>query len=194
VVRAEVKIITGDTTFAPEGLGTIDVKPGSTTPVPLTKVLAKALGDGAVGVQVTADGPVAASMITQLATDAVVTVPDPVIRTAAATLLPVAPIGPGKADKDGSPVKPTLYVSADAAGAVTVKAYAASGQALPDQRIGLQQGHTEKVELPPRTAYVELTPERTEIRAAVVLTGDGASVLPLHELLAEGLVAHIEPD
>ena len=59
--------------------------------------------------------------------------------------------------------------------------------------VGLQQGHTESVKLPKRTAYVHVEPERTVIRAAVVVSGDGASVIPLQELLTEGLVPHIRP-
>ena len=192
VARVEVKIITGDTSFAPAGLDTVTVRPGSTRSVPLTKVLAKALDYGAVGVQVTSDAPVVASVLTELGSDLAVTVPDPEIRSEAATLLPVVP---AKAPaKNGGPVRATLQVSADSAGAVTVTAYDVSGQKLPDQRIGLQEGHTEAIELPKGTAYVHLEPERTVIRAAVVLTGDGASVVPMHELLTEGLVPHIQPE
>lgn len=187
VVRARVKIITGDTAFAPAGLETFTVSPGSTTSVSLTKVLAKAMGDGAVGVQVSADAPVVASVLTDLRTDQAVTVPDPVIRDEAATLLPVA------SGKRATPVKATLYVSADAAGAATVTAYDASGGKLLDKRIGQQQGHTVAVRLPSGTAFVRVVPQGTVIRAAVLLTGDGASVVPLHELLTEGLVPQIRP-
>jgi hypothetical protein len=190
--RVEVKIVTGDTTFAPESLHTITVRPGSTRTIALTKVLATALGDGAVGVQVTADTPVVASVLTQQGQDQAVTVPDEVIRTEAATLLPVTPARP--AGRTGTPVTATLYISADSAGVATITAYDASGNALPDQRVGLQQGHTETVKLPRRTAYLHVEPERAEIRGAVVLSGDGASVIPLHQLLTEGLVPHIRPE
>jgi Family of unknown function (DUF5719) len=191
VARAQVKVITGDTTFAPAGLDPVTIQPGSTTTVPLTKVLRKALADGAVGVEVTADAPVVASMLTKLETDAVVTVPDTEIRAGAATLLPVVPAtAPAKA---GEPVGATVYISADAAGVVTVKTYGARGRPLPDQRIGLQQGQTQAIKLPKGVAYVRLAPERTVIRAAVVVSGNGASVIPMHELLTEGLVPHIQP-
>jgi hypothetical protein len=190
VARAEVKIITGDTTFAPAALTTVTVQPGSTTTVPMTKVLARALDDGAVGVQVTADGPLVASVLTLGPTDAALTVPNTDIRSGTATLLPVVPAkAPAKA---GGPVTATAYVSADAAGVVTVKAYDATGQPLPDQRVGMQQGHTATIELPKGAAYVLVVPERTVIRASVVVQGDGASVVPMQELLTQGLVPHIE--
>jgi hypothetical protein len=192
VARAEVKIVTDDTTFAPAALGSVTIQPGSTTTVAMTKVLAKAFADGAVGVQVTADAPVVASMLTQFASDAVVTVPDTEIRSGTATLLPVVPAkAPAKA---GGPVTATAYVAADAAGVITVKAYDTAGQPLPDQRVGLQQGHTATIRLPKGAAYVQVTPERTVIRAAVVVQGDGASVLPMQELLTQGLVPHIHPE
>jgi hypothetical protein len=187
VVRAQVKVITGDTSFAPASLPPVTIRPGSTTSVSLTKVLAKALGDGAVGIEVLADAPVLASILTHVGTDAAITVPDSVIRTEAATLLPVA------SGNRVPPVKATLYVSADAAGAATVKAYDASGTHLLDQRVGQQQGHTVAVALPKGTAFLRVVPQGTLIRGAVVLTGDGASVVPLHELLTQGLVPDIRP-
>jgi hypothetical protein len=187
VVRAQVKIVTGDTSFAPAGVPPVTIRPGSTTSVLLTKVLAKALGDGAVGVEVKADAPVFASVLTRLATDEAVTVPGSDIRTDTATLLPVA------SGKGAAPVKATLYVSADASGAATVKAYDASGKQLLDQRVGQQQGHTVAIDLPRGTAFLRVVPQGTVIRGAVLLTGDGASVVPLHELLTQGLVPNIRP-
>jgi hypothetical protein len=151
----------------------------------MTKVLGKALADGAVGVQVTADGPVIASLLTDVGNDESLTVPDAAVRHEAATLLPVA-TGPG-----ATPVKATLYLSADSAGAATVTAYDATGKQLLDQRTGQQQGNTAAVQLPRGTAFLVVKPENTLVRGAVVLTGDGASVVPLHELLTEGLVPHI---
>jgi hypothetical protein len=187
VVRAQVKIVTGDTSFVPAGLDTITVKAGATTSVSLTKVLDKALADGALGVEIVADGPVTASVLTDLGTDLSMTVPDTVIRSEAATLLPVA------AGKGAIAVTGTLYLSADSAGAATVTAYDASGKKLLDKRVGEQQGHTVAVRLPRGAAFVKVVPESTDLRGAVVLTGAGASVIPLHELLTQGLVPQIQP-
>jgi hypothetical protein len=36
-------------------------------------------------------------------------------------------------------------------------------------------------------------PQGTTVRGAVLLSGDGASVIPLHELLTQGLVPQISP-
>jgi hypothetical protein len=185
--RAQVKIITGDTSFAPADLDTVSIPAGSTTSLSLTKVLDKALADGALGVQVTSDVPLVASLLTDLGSDQALTVPDPDIHEEAATLLPVA------SGKRAASVKATLYVSADAAGVATVTAYDASGQQVLDKRIGQERGHTVKVALPRGTAFVRVVPERTVIRGSVVLSGDGASVVPLRELLTRGLVPQISP-
>lgn len=189
VVRAEVRIITGDTAFAPAGLGTVSVPAGATTSVPLTKVLATALGDGAIGVEVTADGPLAASVLTDLGTDQAFTVPDTPITQKAVALLPTT----ASSGKGAPPVKATLYLDADSAGSTTVTAYDATGAKVMDQRVGQQQGHTADVALPPGTAYVRVEPQSTTVRGAVLLTGDGASVVPLQELLTRGLVPAIQP-
>lgn len=187
VVRVQVKVVTGDTSFAPAGLGTVSVKAGATRSVPLTQVLDKALGDGALGVEVTADGPVTSSLLTDLGTDLALTVPDTVVSGRAVTLLPVA--SGAKATR----VAATLYTSADSAGAARVTAYAASGRKLLGKRVGQQQGHTVAVRLPRGTAYLSVEPVSTQLRAAVLLSGDGASVIPLHELLTRGLVPQIRP-
>jgi hypothetical protein len=192
-VRAQIKVVTGDTTFAPAGLDTVSVPPGTTVEVPLTKVLGKALQDGALGIRVLADGPVTASVATQLAGDEALTVADPVVRHEAATLLPVAPAKPVHGGGKPSPVTATLYLAADSAGAAQVTAYDASGKQLLSQRVAQALGQTVRVALPAETAFLTVAPQGTELRGSVVLTGDGASVVPLSELLTQGLVPQIGP-
>ena len=75
VVRAQVKVVTADTSFTPNGLAPVSVPPGATVRVPLSAVLDKALGDGALGLSVVADEPLTASLVTTLDKDRVITVP-----------------------------------------------------------------------------------------------------------------------
>ena len=50
------------------------------------------------------------------------------------------------------------------------------------------------VALPRGTAFVRVVPQRhADPRRGASLTGDGASVVPLHELLTQGLVPQIRP-
>jgi hypothetical protein len=153
----------------------------------LTKVLTQALADGAVGIQVTSDGPLATSVLTDLGTDQAFTAPETDIREGAATLLPVA------TGKGATPVTATLLLQADAAGSATVTAYDDSGAQVLDRSVGQQQAHTALVDLPKGTAFVKVVPQGTVVRGAVVLTGDGASVVPLEELQTRGLVPAIRP-
>jgi hypothetical protein len=183
VVRAEVKVVTGDTTFAPKGLDTISIQPGATTDVALTHVLADALRDGALGISVDADGPVTASVLTDLGNDRVITVPNDDIHEQAATLVPTA--------KNG--VQAEVLLSADSAGSSLVTAYDADGKQVLKKRVAQQQGHTAAVRLPRGAAYVDVVPDGTVVRGAVVVTGNGATVIPLDELLTKGLVPQISP-
>ena len=187
VVRAQVRIVTGDTSFVPQGLDAVSLQPGSTTAVPLTKALSQALGDGALGVAVEADGPVTGSLVTSLKDGRVVTAPDDLVRDEAATLLPVA------TGKGSTPVQARVLLTADSSGATVVTAYDANGQRVLRKRVAAQQGHTAVVRLPRGTAYVEAVPSSTDVRGAVELTGQGAAVIPLHELLTQGLVPQISP-
>jgi hypothetical protein len=189
VVRAEVKIVTGDTSFSPKGLKPVSIQPGTTTEVPMTQVLGQALQDGAVGVSVEADAPVTASLLTSLATDRVLTVPDETVQHEAATLVPVV----GAPGPKHPQVAAKLYLSADEAGSARVTAYDATGAEVLHQTVAEQQGRTVTVDLPPGTAFVHVVPQGTPVRGAVVVSGQGASVIPLHELLTQGLVPQISP-
>ncbi len=189
VVRAQLKIVTADTSFTPAGLQPITLPPGATLKVPVSGVLDKALKDGAVGVEVQASEPVTASLLTELPGDRALTVPDDTIRHEAATLLPVA-TGPRS---QGQQPQAPLQLSADSAGSARVTAYDASGTQLLSRSIGTQQGRTTAVALPRGTAFLQVVPQRTTVRGAVVVTGNGASVVPLTELLTQGLVPQISP-
>jgi Family of unknown function (DUF5719) len=190
VVRAQVKIVTGDTSFVPEGMDPTQLAPGTTTSVVLTKVLAQAMQDGAVGIEVTSTGPVTATLTTQLAHDRAITAPDVSFSHEAALALPVGS-RPAKGGKGGPVLTADLVLSADAAGSGVVNAYSSTGTKLLHKVVAEQQGRTVTVRLPVGTAFVRVVPQRTPLWGAVVLSGNGAAVIPLHELLVRGLVPQI---
>ena len=70
-------------------------------------------------------------------------------------------------------------------------AYDVSGAKVLDRRVGQQQGQTTSVTLPPGSAFVRVVAQGTDVRGAVLMTGAGASVVPLDELLTQGLVPAI---
>lgn len=190
VVRAQVEIVTGDTSFVPEGLGPTQLAPGTTTSIILTKVLAKAMADGAVGIEVTSTGPVTATLTTELARDRAITVPDVSFSNEAAVPLPVGS-RPTRGGKGGPAPTADLVLSAEAAGAGVVDAYSSTGRKLMHKVVAEQQGRTVTLRLPVGTAFVRVVPKRTPLWGAVVLAGNGATVIPLHELLVRGLVPQI---
>jgi hypothetical protein len=189
VVRAQVRIVTGDTSFVPAGLKPVTIAPGATASLSLTSELKKALQDGAVGVAVQATAPITTSLRTTLATDRVLTVPAEPVAHEAATLLPVVT---GRAATQHQ-VGAQVLLTADAAGSVTVTAYDTSGTVVLHRTVGTQKGRTASVPLPKGTALVDVVPVRTNVNGSVVVTGDGATVIPLHELLVKGLVPQISP-
>ncbi|WP_151083102.1 DUF5719 family protein [Nocardioides cynanchi] len=189
VVRAEIRIVTGDTSFVPAGMKPVTIAPGSTVAVSLTQALGKALGDGAVGVAIHATGAVTASLRTTLAGDRVLTVPDQVVGQEAATLLPVA-TGAGAKQHQ---VSARVLLAADASGSVTVTAYDASGTRILQRTVGTQKGRVASITLPTGAALVDVVPKGTTVNGSVVVTGQGATVIPLHELLVKGLVPQISP-
>jgi hypothetical protein len=186
VVRAQVRVVTGDTSFVPAGLKPQSIAPGATASLRLTSELGKALRDGAAGIAVQATAPITASLLTELSKDRVLTVPDDAFAHEAATLLPVVAGSPAQHQ-----VAARVLLAASAAGSVTVTAYDASGAQVLHRTVGTQQDRTASIALPPGAALVDVVPRRTKVTGSVIVTGDGATVLPLHELLEKGLVPQI---
>ena len=76
----------------------------------------------------------------------------------------------------------------------TVVALDASGAELSTETVELAPDTGATVQLPDGTALVRVTPERTSVRAALLVAGGaGVAVVPLRELLVEGLVPDVQP-
>ncbi|MGI8524246.1 MAG: DUF5719 family protein [Nocardioides sp.] len=180
VVRASVQVVTGETTFHPAKLPDLPVPAGTTRTLDVTAALAKSLADGAVGLRVTADQPVTATLSSVYSGDRVLTAADTDVTATTGVLLP--PTG-----------KRTLLLSAAAAGVAHLRAFTATGSALRLPDVEVQKGRTVSVAVPRSARLVEVTPERTSVRGAVLVAGDGAVVLPLRALLVNGLVPAVRP-
>jgi hypothetical protein len=178
-VRADIKVVTPTSSYAPTGVEPLRVAPDSTAAVSLDDVLAQAAQDGATGVLVEATGPVTASLRQVVDGDTSLLTAAPAVDRAVA----VVPDGAAR----------VLIGGADAVGVATVAAYDAKGRPLPEQRVELTPGGGADVPLPEGSVLVTLVAERTSVRAAVLLTGTGASVVPLRELVLTGLVPDVRP-
>ena len=179
-VRAEIRVVAPDAVFAPAGVEPVRVAPGATEAVPLDDVLAQAAEDGATGLLVESTGPVTAGLRQVVAGDLSLLGAAPSLEGAAAAVVP-----PG--------VKRLLLGGAGAAGAATVTAYAGNGRALAEQRVELAPDRGADVALPDQTELVVVTPEGTSVRAALLLTGTGAAVVPLRELVLTELLPDVRP-
>ena len=179
-VRATVKVITPTSVFAPSGVEPVRVAPDSTETVSLDDVLQQAAKDGATGLLVESTGPVTATMRQVVSDDLSLLAPAPPIGSTTAVVVPAGP-------------KRLLLAGPDAVGVATVTAYAANGKQLGTQRVELAPDTGADVALPDEAALVVLTPERTTVRAAVLVQGTGTAVVPLRELVLTGLVPDVRP-
>jgi hypothetical protein len=179
-VRATIKVVTPSSVFAPSGLDPVRVAPGTTEAVSLDDVLAQAAKDDATGLLVESTGPVTAAVRQVVGDDLSLLTSAPAIDAATAVVLPAGP-------------KHLLLAGPDGVGVATVTSYAANGKQLDQQRVELVPDGGADVALPDDATLVTLTPERTSVRAAVLLSGTGTAVVPLRELVLTGLVPDVRP-
>jgi hypothetical protein len=179
-VRATVKVVTASSVYAPSGVEPVRVAPDTTEAVSLDDVLAQAAKDGAIGLVVEATGPVTTALRQVVGGDLSLLGAAPAVDATTAAVVPVGP-------------KHLLLGGPDAVGVATVTSYSAKGKQLDQQRIELAPGAGADVTLPDDASLVTLTPERTTVRAAVLLTGTGTAVVPLRELVLTGLVPDVRP-
>jgi hypothetical protein len=184
-VRADVKIVSRRSTFAPEGLSEIQVAPHSVQKVALSSVLGQAIGDGAIGLLLDSTGPVTATVRSYVGGDLSHAVPSDVVDTSATVLVP----------DGGKDVAKTLQLAgATNQGVVTVSARSASGKQLRRVRVEISPELGVTVKLPAKTALVTIVPERTSVSGSVLVSGrDGAAVVPLRVATSSGLVPAVRP-
>ena len=179
-VRAEVRIVSPRSVFAPKGVDEIRLPPESVTKVSLTEPVLAALTDGAAGVEVQSTGPITATLRSLSGGDLSHAVVGTPVHEGSTVLVP-------EGDKQ------VLLAGAESAGAVTVVARSATGERLVSTRAEVAPGRATVVKVPARATVVSVLPERTAISGAVVVSGKGTAVLALGELVRNGLVPAVRP-
>ncbi|ABL80927.1 MULTISPECIES: DUF5719 family protein [unclassified Nocardioides] len=189
-VRADVRVVTDDSVFAPKGLHEIRIAPQSVQRVAVSHVLGPAISDGATGLLVTATAPVTATLRSFVEGDLSHAVADQTLDGPATVLLP----------EGGKGVAKTVQLAgATRTGAVTVVARSASGQELDSTRVDITPDRGVTVKLPADAVLVTVTPERTTLAGAVLVSGKGkgrakgAAVVPLTTPELNGLVPDVRP-
>jgi Family of unknown function (DUF5719) len=178
--RASVKILTADAAFAPEGLDQVRVPPGTVQTLDLSRQVRNAVQDGAIGVEVTSTAPVTAGIRSYVNED--ISLAAPVVRGGTPMSLVVPP---GRAS--------VLLADAAEVGVVTISAWNDAGKELKEKRIEVKPGTGGEVDVPAGAALVRVTPRRTSVHAALQATGDGATVVPFHELVTDALIPDVQP-
>ena len=184
-VRASVQVVTEQSVFTPKGVPDLRIPPQSAGKLNLSGALAKILQKGDVtGLLVTANEPVTASLRSYADGDLSHAVPDPTVDGPSTVLLPA---GGKKAQRT------LLLAGATSAGTVDVVARTASGQQLDSQKVDVSADHGITVKLPAKAELVTVTPTGTTIHGAVLLTDDGAAIVPLTVPAMNGLVPAVRP-
>ncbi len=177
--RASVQVVTKDSVFTPKGVKDLTVAPEAVTRVSLSELLPKSALADAVGLLVTSPAPVTTTVRSFVDGDLSHAVPgEPV--TSSTVLAPT-----GK--------KKIILSGASAAGTVTVVARGQDGKQMAKQRIDVVASRGYTFSLPPEATMVEVTTRGTSVVGSLLVTGDGAAVVPLIELVTDGLVAQVRP-
>lgn len=179
--RVEVKVVGVDSIFTPAGLDEIRVPPGAVRTVSLTAVLAEAIKDGAIGIRVVASDPVTSTLRSVTGGDLSHAAP---VVPASVPMTLLVPPGDGR----------VVLADAGGVGVATVESWSADGKALDPEKIELRPGQGGVVDLPRGAVLVRVTPERTSVHAAAVVTGrSGAAVVGFRELLTRALIPDVRP-
>ena len=184
-VRAELRVVSQDAAFVPEGLEEVRIDPESTETVTLTETLRAQVEDGALGLLVTSTEPVTASLRSVVDEDLVHA---PVTLGAAEPVTALVPPG----------VARLVLARAGGAGVAVVSSYDEDGELLQEKRFELTDGSGGELKLPEGTRLVRVSPRRTDVAAAVVVRAEergtgGTTVVPLEQLVRYALIPDVRP-
>lgn len=179
-LRVEVRMVTADSVFAPEGLREVRVAPQSTARLALSEQLRAATADGVYGVQVSATGPLTAALRSVAGGDLSHAVPGTAVERRAVAVVP-----------EGD--KRLLLADASGVGLVTVVARDADGAEVAREQVEVTPDAGGEVALPAEAVLVDVVPERTSVLGAVLISGDGAAVVRLRDLVTAGQVPQVGP-
>ena len=179
-VRAQLKVVSTRSSYVPAGMDQVSVPPGSTARVSVDAPLRSALRRGALGLEVVASGPVTASLRSFVDGDLSASVPAGRFGEPTATVLPG-----GRAQ--------LVLSGAGTAGGADVTGWSAAGRRVLGTRVAVTPGRGTVLRVPASVRLLTVDPGRTPMSGAVLVTGRGATVLPLPELVRNGLVPAVRP-
>lgn len=176
--RAEVRVVTAESVFTPNEAPALDLAPQSVGVTDLGALLDSA--PDAVGILIESNRPVSAMLRSAAGRDVTATTAGAEVTESTTVLVPAGE-------------KRVVLGGATAVGAAAVVARGAAGDVLLEQRVELAPGRATTLDLPADALLVQVTPERTPVRGAVVVTADGTAVVPLRELVRTGARPDVAP-
>lgn len=180
-VRVDLKLVSGESEFAPSGLEEITLAPASVSEVDLGGVLRGRTAEGVQALRLEATGPVTASLRIRTASDLAFAVAGATVASEAGVALP-------------SGTKRILLSGATAPGVVTVQAWDEDGAAVVrERRVELDPATAARVNLPDDAVLALVRLERTGAVVAVEVSGKGLSMLPLEQLELTSQVPDVRP-
>jgi hypothetical protein len=177
-LTATVRLITRTSTFAPPKFTGITVPSTGVATADLSSILAGA--KDVVGIEVDAPSPITASLASIVGNDLAITGADPLLTAEGGTVLP-----------DGS--KTVVIGAAAVAGSVNVIARDASGHVILKQAVAVTTSGAVSVKVPAGTSLIQVQTNKISLRAAVLVSGNGAVVVPLGRVIRVSSVPYVRP-
>ncbi len=179
-VRVQLEVVSTDASFTPAGVEEIRVAPGSTERVSIAAALQAPLRNGALGLRLTSGAPVTATLRSVADGDLSETPASTPLEDQAAVVLPG-----GRAR--------LVLAGAESAGTVRVTGWTATGRRVLRTRAEVAPDRGTDVRLPSSLRLLLVDPGDAPVRGSVLVTGNGATVLPLVDLARNGLVPAVRP-
>lgn len=177
-LTATIRLITRTSTFAPAKFTGLSVAGNGVATADLSAILAGA--KDVIGVEVDAPSPITASLASIVGNDLAVTGADPLMTAEGGTALP-----------DGN--KTIVIGAASVAGSVNVIARDASGTVVFKRAVAVTTMGAVSVQLPGNSSLVQIQTNKIGLRAAVVVTGNGAVVVPVGRVIRVSSVPYVRP-
>lgn len=179
-LTASVQLVTPDSVLTPSDAPSVDVPPQTVRTLSLDKLLGEKVAADAVGVQIGAGGPIAVSMRRVTPGDVLTATSASHVHAATTTLVP-----PG--------AKRLILAGATGVGAATVVSRDAQGHQLDSTRVAVQPHQAAIVRLPDQAVSVEVTPSNVDLAGSILVEGDGATLVPLRDLVRFGRIPAVRP-
>ena len=180
-VRVALRLVSGESEFAPSGVEEVTLAPATVTEVDLAGVLRGPTAEGVQALRLDATGPVTAALRTRTASDLAFSVAGPVVEGDTAVALPA-----------GS--KRVVVAGAEASGVLVLRAWDADGEpVVRERRVEVEPATAARIRLPDDAVLAVVRVERTGAVVSVEVEDRGLSVLPLSPLVTTGQVPDVRP-